>query len=198
MSYDRLGFITLPFVLVLLLLTGGCAAPLAVSIGSYGADGVSLAESGKTIGDHFLSMVTKQDCALWRKLRNEDICRPRNGDHDPYHVNYDEPFRQQGEAGAEYAQPPHSNAGAPATSWDAGAYKPAATPSAIHASAAGVGARPTDALDRNAAQAAIQADGYKRVSILDRESNGTWRAKAYRGTTEVLLIVDPTGRVAMR
>jgi hypothetical protein len=198
MSCARLAVVTWPFVLALALLTGGCAAPVAITIGSYGADGASLAESGKTIGDHFISMVTKKDCALWRKLRNEDICRPRNSDHDPYHVNYDEPFRQQGEAGVEYGLPPRATAGAPATSWEAAAYKPAATPSANRVSAVGVEARPKSILDRNAAQAAVQADGYKRVSILGKESNGAWSAKAYRGATEVLLSVDPTGRVSMR
>ena len=40
-------------------------------------------------------------------------------------------------------------------------------------------------------------DGYKRVSIMGKASNGAWRAKAYRGSTEVLLTVDGTGRVSM-
>lgn len=52
-------------------------------------------------------------------------------------------------------------------------------------------------LDRKAAKAAIDADGYKRVTLLGKASNGAWRAKAFRGTTEVLLTVDGTGRVAM-
>jgi len=52
-------------------------------------------------------------------------------------------------------------------------------------------------LDRRGAERAIELDGYKRVSIIGKASNGAWRAKAYRGTTEVLLIVDGTGRVSM-
>ena len=52
-------------------------------------------------------------------------------------------------------------------------------------------------LDRKAAKAAIDADGYKRVTLLGKASNGAWRAKGFRGTTEVLLTVDGTGRVAM-
>lgn len=54
-----------------------------------------------------------------------------------------------------------------------------------------------DDLDRRAAKAAAEADGYKRVSIIGKASNGAWRAKGFRGTTEVLLTVDGTGRVSM-
>jgi len=54
-----------------------------------------------------------------------------------------------------------------------------------------------DELDRKVAKAAAEADGYRRVSIVGKASNGAWRAKAYRGTTEVLLTVDGTGRVSM-
>ena len=51
-------------------------------------------------------------------------------------------------------------------------------------------------LDVKAAKAAIEADGYKAVSVLGKAGNGTWRAKAYRGATEVQLVVDITGRVS--
>jgi hypothetical protein len=54
-----------------------------------------------------------------------------------------------------------------------------------------------DDLDRRAAKAAAEHDGYKRVSIIGRASNGAWRAKGFRGTTEILLTVDGTGRVSM-
>ena len=52
-------------------------------------------------------------------------------------------------------------------------------------------------LDRRGAKAAIELDGYKRVDIIGKASNGAWRAKGYRGTAEVLLTVDGTGRVSM-
>lgn len=52
-------------------------------------------------------------------------------------------------------------------------------------------------LDRRGAKEAIEIDGYKRVSIIGKASNGAWRAKGYRGTTEVLLTVDGTGRVSL-
>ena len=51
--------------------------------------------------------------------------------------------------------------------------------------------------DRSVAKAAAELDGYKRVSVIGKASNGAWRVKAYRGTTEVLLKVDGTGRVSM-
>ena len=54
-----------------------------------------------------------------------------------------------------------------------------------------------DDLDQRAAKTAAEIDGYKRVSILGKASNGAWRAKGYRGTTEVLLSVDGTGKVVV-
>lgn len=53
-----------------------------------------------------------------------------------------------------------------------------------------------DDVDARAARAAIEADGYKGVSMLGKGTNGTWRAKAYRGMTEVQLTVDVTGTVS--
>lgn len=47
----------------------------------------------------------------------------------------------------------------------------------------------------DAARAAAEADGYKRVSIVGKGSDGAWHVKEYRGATEVLLIVDGMGRV---
>lgn len=58
--------------------------------------------------------------------------------------------------------------------------------------------QPEDALDRSAARAAVEADGYKRVSIQSKGSNGAWHARGYRGTTEVALTVDAMGRVSMQ
>jgi hypothetical protein len=123
MSFPRLAVLALPLVLLLPALTGGCAAPVAVAAVSYGADGASLIGTGKTSSDHFLSMVAKRDCALWRIFRNRDICRAQEGNPNPYDVNYDAPFRQAGEGGVEYAAAPHSPADAPAVSWDSAAYK---------------------------------------------------------------------------
>ena len=50
-------------------------------------------------------------------------------------------------------------------------------------------------IDLRAAKAAVEADGYKRVTILGPGPNGTWRAKGYRGDVEVGLVVDADGDV---
>src|SRR5471030_343966 len=126
MSFPRLTLLILPVALGLPMLTGACGAPVAVVAASYGADGVSVVESVKTTTDYLASIVSKKDCAMWRVLRSRSICVDRDfSKPDPYKVNYDEPFRQQSEGGGvEYSTPAHAAANAPATSWDAAAYKP--------------------------------------------------------------------------
>jgi len=127
MSFPRLALL----VLGLPLLTAACAAPVAVAGASYGADGVSLAESGKTMTDHFASMVSKKDCALWRMFRNQRVCYERERDRDPYQVNYDIAERQPSEGGISYLPPLHAAPGAPASSWTAEAYKTAPAPAPV-------------------------------------------------------------------
>jgi hypothetical protein len=125
MSLSRLRLLLLPVAFGLPLLTGACAVPVGVAAASYGADGVSVVGSGKTSVDHFSSIVSKRDCALWHVFRNRSICEERDsGKPDPYQVNYDEPFREQTEGGVEYSPPPHAAPNAPATSWDSASYKP--------------------------------------------------------------------------
>jgi hypothetical protein len=53
------------------------------------------------------------------------------------------------------------------------------------------------AVDDTAAKAAIEAFGYTEVSGLAQAADGTWRAKAYLGKSEVRLIVDASGRVLL-
>ncbi|MPZ32954.1 MAG: hypothetical protein GEV13_18515 [Rhodospirillales bacterium] len=125
MSYLRLPFISLPLVLGAALTAGACGAPLAVTGAGYAADGGLLAASDKTSTDHMISMVSKQDCALWRIIKGRAVCKPREGDKDPYKVDYDDPQRMVAEDGVHYAPPLRANAEAPATSWDAAAYKTA-------------------------------------------------------------------------
>ncbi|WP_421998990.1 hypothetical protein [Reyranella sp.] len=110
------------------LLTGACGAPLAVTGASYAADGALLASSDKTAADHLASMVSKQDCALWRVVRNRSVCRPRDGTDDPYKVDYAEPQRMVAEDGVSYGPPLRAPADAPATSWDVAAYQSEGTP----------------------------------------------------------------------
>lgn len=58
------------------------------------------------------------------------------------------------------------------------------------------GRQPQDGSDRTAAMGAIEADGYKGVTLIAKGADGTWRAKAYRGKDEVRLIVDGMGKVS--
>ena len=51
--------------------------------------------------------------------------------------------------------------------------------------------------DNGAAKAAIEADGYRNAKLVRQGENGMWYAKAMRGTTEVSLTVDATGRVSL-
>jgi hypothetical protein len=128
MSSPRLPFITLLLVMGVGLMAGACAAPLAVSGAGYAADGGLLVASEKTSTDHLISMVSKQDCALWRVIKGRAVCKPREGDKDPYKVDYDDPQRTVAEDGVHYAPPLRAASDAPATSWDAAAYKAAPTP----------------------------------------------------------------------
>ena len=75
---------------------------------------------------------------------------------------------------------------------------PALAPAVAPAESTAEADRPPtdDQASRAAAKAAIEADGYKGVTVLGRGGNGTWRAQAYRGSAEVRLIVDDAGTVS--
>ena len=91
--------------IVLPLLTGACGVPLAVTAGSYAADGGLMLATNKTSTDHFASMVTKEDCAMWRIFRHQPVCKDRpDGNRDPYHVTQDQALFQ-GAQGAESMTP---------------------------------------------------------------------------------------------
>lgn len=45
------------------------------------------------------------------------------------------------------------------------------------------------------ARAAIEADGYRKARVVSKTADGTWRARALRGATEVSLRVDAQGNV---
>lgn len=45
------------------------------------------------------------------------------------------------------------------------------------------------------ARAAIEADGYKRVRVTSKSTDGSWQARAFRGATEVAVRVDAQGNV---
>jgi hypothetical protein len=133
MSYLRLAnLLLMSLVGGLALLAGACGAPLAVTGAGYAADGSLLATSNKTATDHLASMMSKKDCALWRAFKGRPVCKEREGDKDPYDVDYTQPQRMVSEDGVQYAPPLRAAPDAPAASWDAAAYKsaPAPAPSA--------------------------------------------------------------------
>lgn len=51
-----------------------CSIPTPLTIVTFAFDGISLAVSGKTIGDHALSAIANEDCAMWRTLKERPIC----------------------------------------------------------------------------------------------------------------------------
>jgi len=70
------------FVLVTAFELLGCAAPVAVTVASFAADGTSLAVSGKTVSDHALSMVSGEDCSTAGLLDDGVLCRQRMAEPD--------------------------------------------------------------------------------------------------------------------
>ena len=122
-SFQLSSFIVLPLVVGQALLTSACSVPLAVSAASYAADGGLLAASDKTSTDHVYSVVTKQDCAIWRVFKGRQICTARADGKDPYNTDYTEPQRTVSESGVEYSAPLRPAANAPAASWDSSVYK---------------------------------------------------------------------------
>ena len=60
------------------LMLGGCALPVPLQIAAWTLDGVSFLTTQKSITDHGISMVTRQDCALWRGVAEGAVCRERD------------------------------------------------------------------------------------------------------------------------
>ncbi len=122
-SFQLSSWFLLPLVMGLALLTSACGVPVAVSAASYAADGGMLAASDKTSTDHVYSVVTKQDCAMWRIFRGRQMCTARADGKDPYNTDYSEPQRSVSESGVGYSAPLRPAPDAPAVSWDAAAYR---------------------------------------------------------------------------
>ena len=65
------------FAVLLCIALAGCGlVPPAVSAVSFAADAFSYAFSGKSVPDHGLSMVMKQDCAMLKLVEGEAMCKP--------------------------------------------------------------------------------------------------------------------------
>lgn len=56
-------------------LAAACALPPAVTVAGLAADGVSYAVSGRAVTDHAISLAAQEDCALYRAVQGESICR---------------------------------------------------------------------------------------------------------------------------
>ena len=68
------------WVLALVILLPGCFPP-AVTVASLAADGASYAATGKTLGDHGISVATDRDCAvIGRLIDGRPICVDRAPD----------------------------------------------------------------------------------------------------------------------
>jgi hypothetical protein len=159
------------------LVTGACGVPVVLTAASYGADGVSYAETGKSTTDHLASMVTKKDCAFWRVFRSEQVCREREGNRDPYQVDYDQPSRQPSEDGVSYAPPLRSSADTPAASWTAETYEAGTTePTAT----APVGAGPTVPADASPAPPSVTPKAPVSKLTAPRTVKAPARAKPVR------------------
>lgn len=72
-----------------------------------------------------------------------------------------------------------------------------ARPATVEASAAAATPGPAANEEGNRfARSAIESDGYKAVRDITPGLDGTWRARAMRGRTEVTVTVDREGRVS--
>ncbi len=47
-----------------------------------------------------------------------------------------------------------------------------------------------------AARASVERDGYRNIRGLVKAADGTWRGRAMRGSTEITVVVDPSGSVS--
>jgi hypothetical protein len=90
---------------------------------------------------------------------------------------------------------PHPPVNLPAADITEATAKGEVGPSAKAEAVASAPAATNDQSSETAVRASIQADGYKGVQVLRKGVNGVWHAKAMRGTTEVLLVVDSSGNV---
>lgn len=64
------------------LLVAGCAVPVPLQVASWALDGISFLTTEKSMTDHGLSMVTQQDCAVWRGVTEGDLCKDWDSDDE--------------------------------------------------------------------------------------------------------------------
>ncbi len=61
------------------VLLGACAIPAPLKFASWALDGIAYLTTEKSVTDIGLSVVAQQDCALWRGVTGEQICRSEDG-----------------------------------------------------------------------------------------------------------------------
>ncbi len=61
------------------VLLAGCSLPAPLKFVSWVADGIAYLTTEKSVTDHGISLVARQDCALWRGIKGEQICRDEGG-----------------------------------------------------------------------------------------------------------------------
>jgi hypothetical protein len=57
------------------ILLSGCAMPIGLQMASFAIQGISMAATDKSVTDHGISAVVQEDCALWRVLIGDPVCR---------------------------------------------------------------------------------------------------------------------------
>ena len=68
-------------VVFLPLFIAGCGLSPVLEVAYYGLQGISLATSGRSVGDHAISAMLDKDCAMFRLVKGEAVCRePKEGE----------------------------------------------------------------------------------------------------------------------
>ncbi len=61
------------------VLLGACSIPVPLKFMSWGLDAIAYLTAEKSVTDLGISLVVQQDCALWRGVTGEQICRSEDG-----------------------------------------------------------------------------------------------------------------------
>jgi sporulation related protein len=93
------------------ILLSGCGIPPAITIASYVINGMSYAATGKSVSDHGISAAAGRDCATWRVIKGESICKG-----DPSERKDPAPVEDGQQATAPTGGPAPQVAGAPPAS----------------------------------------------------------------------------------
>ena len=67
-------------VLAIAGVASGCAMPPILTYLSYAKTAADIGlwvETEKTVTDHALSAITKEDCVMFRVLKNKEVCKPK-------------------------------------------------------------------------------------------------------------------------